>query len=145
MEHHLYAVVANGAMARILRRGPERSQGWSEIECLLHPEARHHAQDDTSQRHGNQATDRSGLAPRQSRGQHERQAFAREVGTLLQQHLQGPHSPPLVVFASTPFLGELLAQLDDGTRRHLHSHHASDLTALSLDSLSHRLREDFHL
>jgi hypothetical protein len=144
MEHHLYALVANAAMARLLQRGPERSQGWSEVECLHHPAARQHAHDRGPQRHGAQSTDRSGLAPRQSDSQHERLAFARQVDAWLQQRLQAPHSPPLLVLASQPFLGDLLAQMDAGTRRQLHSHHALDLTALPLDQLSHRLQQTLH-
>lgn len=141
MEHHLYAVVANAAMARLLQRGPEPTQGWSEVECLRHPAARQHAGDSGPQRHGGQSTDRSGLAPRQSGGQHERQAFARQVDAWLQQRLQAPHSPALLVLASNPFLGDLLAHMDAGTRRQVHSHHAMDLTALPLDQLSLRLQQ----
>ena len=145
MVHHVYAVVANAAIARLLRRGPERSQGWSEIGCLRHPAARQHESDSGPQRHGAQASNRSGLAQRQSGHQHERQVFARQVHAWLQEHLQDAHSRPLVVLASNPFLGELLAQIENGTGWHVHSHHAVDLTALPLNSLNLRLQEAVHL
>lgn len=48
----------------------------------------------------------------------------------------------MAVFASNPFLGELMEQLDGVTHQRLVASHAQDLTHLSLQELARHLQAE---
>lgn len=51
----------------------------------------------------------------------------------------------LVVFASNPFLGQLLGPLDEATHKRVSASHPVDLTSLPLHELARRLHAEFGL
>ena len=141
----IWIVVANGSRARLLqRKGP--SQALVEVHNWVHPAARQH-RDDLPQGHrqsGIQA--RSGLAPRQSIQDREREVFAREIMQWLSHELNNHAASSVALLSSNPFLGEMLAHQHQGQlHRQVCATHAIDLTSLPLQQLSQRLREDYRL
>ena len=124
-----WALVANGSMARLLELDPAAATHWTERQCLTHPAARLHGSAAGHEPPGHSIAGRSGLAPRSEAAAQERRTFAREVAHALRE----------AVFASNPFLGELMEQLDGVTHQRLVASHAQDLTHLSLQELARHL------
>lgn len=145
MEKPVWVLVANGSKARVLEQNSTKLEHWTEMECLLHPQSRLH---DSSASHDSLAhaiAGRSGLAPRSSPKEHERRVFAKQLADMLGAAVGEHRVGRIVVFASNPFLGELLAHLDDESRKRLADSHALDLTSLGMHELTQRLQSDFHL
>ncbi|WP_287740272.1 host attachment protein [Diaphorobacter sp.] len=103
-----WALVANGSMARLLELDPAAATHWTERQCLTHPAARLHGSAAGHEPPGHSIAGRSGLAPRsEAVGAAERSRVA--------------------VFASNPFLGELMEQLDGVTHQRLVASHGQGL------------------
>ena len=71
----------------------------------------------------------------------EHQRFAREIAHRLDAGLASGQFSELWLFASSPFLGELKAQLSDAVNKRVHLALDSDLTALGLVEIEQRLLE----
>ncbi|MCX7250885.1 MAG: host attachment protein [Burkholderiales bacterium] len=140
MNQPVFIVVANSAVARLLERSSDAG-GWVERECLVHPGSRLH----DNEARGHSIGGRSGLAPRIDPSEYERVLFSREIASKLQEYVNANQLASFTLFASNPFLGELLAHLPDGVKRLVSSHHATDLTSLSSAELGDRLAREFHL
>ena len=67
--------------------------------------------------------------------------FAREIAHRLDAGLAAGEFSALWLFASSPFLGELKAQLSDAVNKRVHLALDSDLTALGLAEIEQRLLE----
>ena len=145
MEKPVWAVVANGSKARVLEQDPRKPGRWTEVECLLHPQSRLHGASAGHEPAGHAIAGRSGLAPRSSPQEHERRIFAQQIADAVGAAVAEQRVGSIVVFASNPFLGELLAHLDSGSRQRVADSHALDLTSLGLQELMQRLHSDFQL
>lgn len=69
----------------------------------------------------------------------ELQAFAHQLGKMLEEAAQAGQFHRLVIVSSSPFLGELRGALGHGARGRLAGSHDADLTAQGLDALESRL------
>lgn len=141
MKKLLCVVVANAAMARVLER-PSLTEPLAEVECLVHPESRMHASELENERPGHSRQGRANLAQRTDAKERERTEFARQIAHRLKEGVGANRFDGIVLFASNPFLGELLSHLDEGVRRLVTASHALDLTALALPDLRTRLRSE---
>lgn len=94
---------------------------------------------------GSPMTDnRAGAAAYQARIEPHRKEhlrFASELAEFLEQGAQGARCRRIHVFAASPFLGELTAQLRDATHRLLAGSHDLDLSAVGLSEIEQRVRQ----
>jgi len=137
-------LVANSSVARLFDCGPLH-QPWVETQDWWHAEGRQHAGDQERTPHGHSLSGRTGLAPHTDTRQRERAAFARDVAAGLQQALISDRWHTLEVFASNPFLGELLAHLSPAVAQTLRRTHPLDLTALSPLEIQKRWNKEFRI
>lgn len=140
----VWIVVANGSRARLLQRD-RPGDPLFEVMDWVHPETRQHTDMQEGEHRTSGIQGRSGLAKRQTVKGHERTQFAQEICRWLDKGVLSHHIGAVAVFASNPFLGELLAQGNGSLQKHLHASHALDLTSLSLPELDHRLQRDYRL
>ena len=96
-----------------------------------------------SDRPGHEAVDRSSggnrFEPRSDVRQREHSRFAHEVAAELQKRLAAGEYDELWLLASSPFLGELKAALNEPVARRLQLTLATDWTSLGLDEIEARL------
>jgi protein required for attachment to host cells len=137
-------LVANSSVARLFDCGPLQ-QPWVETQDWWHAEGRQHAGDQERTPHGHSLFGRTGLAPHTDTRQRERAEFARDVAAGLQQALISDRWHTLEVFASNPFLGELLAHLSPAVAQTLRRSHPLDLTALSPQEIQQRWNKEFRI
>ncbi len=145
MEKHDWVVVANGSQARIMERSAARGHAWTESDRLLHPESREHGTDTHGKTAGHTISGRPGLAPRQENKEHHRQIFCRQIAEKLHRGVLSGSVSGIVIFAAPTMMGELLKELDEGTRKLIVSHHEKDLTSLPVAELNDRFKKDFNL
>lgn len=72
----------------------------------------------------------------------EQLRFARELADHLEAGAQQHAFHRVALFASSPFLGELKAELGDATRRVLSGTHDLDLTAFGLGEVEQRVQHE---
>jgi protein required for attachment to host cells len=144
MVSHNAVLVANSSVARLFDCGPLQ-QPWVETQDWWHAEGRQHAGDQERTPHGHSLFGRTGLAPHTDTRQRERAEFARDVAAGLQQALISDRWHTLEVFASNPFLGELLAHLSPAVAQTLRRTHPLDLTALSPQEIQKRWNKEFRI
>lgn len=137
MKKPLWIVVANAAMARCFEYSSV-TEPLVPGECLVHPEGRLHGRDLDAERPGHSHAGRTGLAHRTEVKERERTEFARQIADFLQEDAN--RYSGIVLFASNPFLGELLSHLDEGVRQRVTASHAIDLTSFGLSELEARVR-----
>lgn len=140
MSTKTWVVVANGSKAEILD-WPTPDALLQPRECLLNPENR--TPDSAIDAHtpSHSIAGRPGLAPRHTPQENRREQFARRLARLLEQEGAQDHYDRLLVFASNPFLGELLGNLSPATRRRMAISEAIDVTALPVQELSGWVRK----
>ena len=144
MPKPLWIVVANGSRARILQRDPPH-EALREIKEWVHPQTRQHTPPGEGRHRTSGMRSRSGLAQRETAQDHARAQFAREISHWLDHQMPVSQVSSLALFASNPFLGELLAQGNGAMRRHVQVSHALDLTQLPVAELDARLQRDYGL
>lgn len=141
LQYPLWIVVANASRARIMAR--ERpGEPLLQREDRVHPASRQHPRQAERDHPGQTIAGRSGLAPRTDARTRERNSFAHELADCLQDHHQHNSMGDLVVYASNPFMGTLIAQLDAQLRRHVRLHDAVDMTNWPLAQIEARLQRD---
>ncbi|EER60560.1 conserved hypothetical protein [Acidovorax delafieldii 2AN] len=145
MDKPIWVVVANSSMARVLEFNPDKPERWTEKECLTHPQSRQQGVGAGHEPGGHSIAGRSGLAPRTDPREHERHEFARQVAHTVKALVSAGQIGSLVVFATNPFLGQLLGQLEDATTKRVSASHPLDLTGLPLPDLARRLHAEFGL
>lgn len=140
-------VVANAARARICAQD-EPGGRLREVGDYVHPASRQSGAELGTERpgqghRGQGATAPGGTAfePRADVHRKEHERFARELAQAVSAGLAAGKVQALVVAASSPFLGELKAQLGPAASQALVSTLAHDLTALDLRELGQRLAE----
>ncbi|HNZ89833.1 MAG TPA: host attachment protein [Acidovorax sp.] len=85
------------------------------------------------------------IAGRSDPREHERHEFAHQVAHAVKAAVSAGQIGSLVVFASNPFLGQLLGQLEDAAPKRVSASHPLDLTGLALPDLARRLHAEFGL
>ena len=68
--------------------------------------------------------------------------FARELAHVLEQEARMDHFHSLTIFASSPFLDEIMAELGRATRHLLTATHELDLTCCGLSELEQRISHE---
>ena len=144
MPQPVWIVVANGSRARLLQRD-RLGDPLFEVMDWVHPQTRQHAGVQEGEHRTSGIRGRSGLTTRQTTKDHERAQFAQEICQWLDKGVSTHRIGAVAVFASNPFLGELMSQDRGPLQQHLCASHALDLTPLSLTELDHRLQRDYHL
>jgi protein required for attachment to host cells len=80
--------------------------------------------------------------PRVDAKQKEHTRFARELADYLRQGALQGNFRSLLIFASSPFLGELKPELDANTARLVSATHDLDLTSFGLSELEQRIQRE---
>lgn len=135
-------LVANSFVARLFERG-SLQQPWVEVQDWWHAEGRMHTGDLERMSQGHSLAGRTGLAPHTDIRHRERAEFSRDVAHGLRNALAIDPWHELEIFASNPFLGELLAHLTPDVQKTVHATHALDLTALTAQAIEERWRTEF--
>ena len=139
-----WILLANASHARLLSRD-SATDPLVPLATLEHPESRLKASQLADDRPGHEATDNSSggnrYEPRSDVRRKEHQRFAREIAHRLDAGLAAGEFNAVWLFASSPFLGELKAQLSDAVNKRVHLALDSDLTALGLAEIEQRLLE----
>lgn len=135
-------VAANAARARLFRRGAG-GEPLVEVVALVHPESRLVGHDLAGDRMGHGQADRRGgggtaYEPKTDVRRKEHEHFAREVAARLKSGLHAGEFERWVLFASSPFLGEVKAVLDAELQRSLHAALDVDLTSYGLHEVEER-------
>ncbi len=144
MPKPLWIVVANGSSARLLQRD-HPGAGLHAVMDWSHPQTSQHLGSPDSAHRTSGTPGRSGLARPQTARAHARSQFAQDISHWLQQAVVPQGVGALAVFASNPFLGELLAHAARPWQALLCGTHALDLTALTLPELDQRLQQQHGL
>ncbi|MFM8691818.1 MAG: host attachment protein [Limnohabitans sp.] len=141
LEFPLWVVVANASRARIFLR--ERASSPLLLrEERQHAAGRRHPLALERTPHGQTIGGRSGLALRTPQRERERHVFAHELASALRSHCLAHDVGDLVVYASNPFLGDLVHGLDNGLLRRLKVRQALDLTRWTVSRIEERLALD---
>jgi protein required for attachment to host cells len=135
-------VAANAARARLFRRGAV-GEPLVEVVALVHPQSRQVGHDLAGDRMGHGEADRRGgggtaYEPKTDVRRKEHEHFAREVAQRLKGGLHAGEFERWVLFASSPFLGEIKAVLDAELQRSLHAAIDLDLTSYGLSEVDER-------
>jgi protein required for attachment to host cells len=139
-----WILVANATRARLLQL--ERGDRVKVLESFEHPQSRGKVSDLADDRAGQEKSDRGfgamAYQPRTDAKQKEHQRFARELTDFLEREAQQARFGSLQVFASSPFLGELKAELGSATARLLSGTHDLDLTSIGPAELGRRIARE---
>ena len=139
-----WILIANAAHARLLQREP--GCPLVVIDSFDHPLSRSKTSDLADDRAGQGKTDHSfggaSYPPRVDAKEKGHLHFARELAGYLEQQAQHGRFHSLALFASSPFLGELKAQLGTATARLVSATHDLDLTSVGLVELDQRVAHE---
>ncbi len=137
-----WIVLANASQARLLQ---DKGGNLALVESFSHSEARWKTSELVSDRAGHGSADHSyggtSYPPRTDPKTKEHKRFARELADELERHALLGSYETLDVFASSPFLGELKAELGSATARLLVGTHDVDLTAVGPVELPRRIAQ----
>ena len=137
-----WILLANASHARLLSRD-SAADPLVPLATMEHPESRLKGSELADDRPGHEDTDNSSggnrFEPRSDVRRKEHQRFAREIAHRLDAGLAAGEFGALWLFASSPFLGELKAQLSDAVNKRVQHALDSDLTALGLAEIEQRL------
>lgn len=141
LHYPLWIVVANASRARIMER-KHPHEPLLQREDREHPASREHPRESERNLPGQTIFGRSGLTPHTDARTRERVSFAHELADCLQSHGRQNAIGDLVVYASNPFMGALMAQLDAQLQRRVRLHAAVDMTGWPLTQIEERLQRD---
>jgi protein required for attachment to host cells len=136
-----WILVANATNARLLQQ--EAIGRVTILKSYSHPAGRSKVSDLVQDRAGHETTLRAlggtTYQPRLNPKQKEHERFARKLAQDLERQAMERSFDALVLFASSPFLGELKAELGDASTRLLSSAHDLDLTSVGPAELGRRI------
>ena len=136
-------LVANASEARLLQQEP--GSPMAVLQAFHHPASRLHSSELGDAERGRERSDRrdgaSAYAAHIEPQRKEHLHFARELAAALERGASQGHCHRIHVFAASPFLGELKAELGDATRRRLADAHDLDLSSLGLAQIEERVRK----
>ena len=144
MPQPVWIVIANGSRARLLQRD-RHGAPLLEVMDWVHPETRQHIGSSMGAHRTSGTRGRSGLALPQTVKDHERTQFAQEISQWLKKAVDTHDIGALTIFASNPFLGELMAHGNALLQQRVCASHPLDLTSLTLPELDQRLHAEYRL
>lgn len=137
-------VVANASQARILSRASLNAT-LEPLAELVHPGGRSKGieLDDARPGHGGSDHHPGGVRfePRLDLRQKQHRLFAKEISKWIEDALAGGSYQGINIFASSPFLGELKAQLGPKARKTMQAAIDTDLSSFHHQTLAHRVEE----
>lgn len=139
-----WVVVANASRARVLEESGQVGV-YEHVADLVHPQSRQKGGELAPDRPGHfpgpsaHGTGSSAFEPRTSAREREHDRFAGELAAVLEEGIASGRCAGVVLVASNPFLGVLVAQLGDRSREAILRTVASDYTALSERELGQRI------
>jgi len=138
-----WILIADASRARLLQQ--DEGILCAFLRSFEHPASRLHSSELGDGERGRQATDRSfgaaAFEPRLDAHRKEHLHFAGELAGFLEAAALKGEFQSVRVFAPSPFLGELKAQLGDATRRLLASTHDLDLSAVGPAEIGRRIAQ----
>jgi protein required for attachment to host cells len=136
-----WILIANASRARVLQQ--QQGRRLAELKIFEHPESRLHSSELGDDPRGRQRRDglygAAAFEPHLSAQRKEHVRFAHELAGYLETAAQQGLYRSLQVFAGSPFLGELKAELGDATRRLLAGCHDLDLSSVGPAELGRRI------
>jgi len=136
-----WIVIANASRASLVQR--ERGSPMKVIRKFSHPEGRSKVSDLVGDRAGHGSSDHSwggsAYPPRIDAKRKEHERFATELAAHLERAAQQGTYRSLALLASSPFLGELKAELGPAAEKLLTVTHDVDLTAVGPAELEKRI------
>lgn len=136
-----WIVVANATRARVLQR--ERGAPISTVKTFSHPEGRSRVSDLVDDRAGHGSSDHawggSAYPPRIDAKRKEHERFACELAAWLERAAEQGAYRSLALLASSPFLGELRAELGQAASKLVTVVHDVDLTSVGPAELEKRI------
>jgi protein required for attachment to host cells len=139
-----WILIANATHARLLER--ESGRPMVVLKGFEHPQGRSKVSELADDKMGRENSDGgfggTAYQPRMDAKQKEHQRFARELADHLEPPAQQGDFRSLRIFASSPFLGELKAELGTATMRLLATTHDLDLTSFGLSGLEQRIANE---
>ncbi len=138
-------LIANAATARLFCRLPDGG-ALQAVATLQHPESRQKAGALGAERAGHGSFDGrpGGVAfePRLDARRKEHRLFAEEVAERVEREFGTHRYAGLVLFASSPFLGELRQRLGPQAAQGLHATVDADLTSFAVDEIQRRANHE---
>ena len=139
-----WILTANASLARLFSRDSPTDH-LVPLATMEHPESRLKGSQLADERPGHEATDHSSggnrYEPRSDVRRKEHLRFAREIARRLDAALDADEFSTLCIFASSPFLGELKAQLSDAVDKRVQLALDSDLTSFGVAEIEQRVRD----
>ncbi|MDP1647223.1 MAG: host attachment protein [Rubrivivax sp.] len=138
-----WVLVANAARARVFERDPENN-AMRELSSFVHPQSRQKGQALGRDRPGKAqkgSTASTAFPPHTDLHQKEHAEFAHELAQHLEEAALAHRYPRVALVASSPFLGELKAQLGAAAKKLLQAAVALDLTSYEGADLEHRVAQ----
>jgi protein required for attachment to host cells len=139
-----WILIANATYARLIQQ--ERGEPMVVLKSFSHPQSRSKVSDLVDDRAGHESVDNSfggaSFQPKTDPKRKEHEHFAHELADYVEQAAQQGQFHSLVVFSSSPFLGELKAALGSATQRLLKGTHDLDLTPVGLTELERRIAHE---
>jgi protein required for attachment to host cells len=136
-----WILIANATRARLLEQRP--NEPVKELRSFEHAASRSKISDLADDRLGSERSDRvygtTAYQPRLDAKRKEHLRFAHDLAEYLEQQAQLGAYRKIDVLASSPFLGELKAQLGDATMRLVGSTHDVDLTMVGKAEIGRRI------
>ena len=139
-----WILTANSSVARLCERS-SLTAPLTELADWMHPEGSMRTSELERAPLGHSLGGRTGLAPRIDPKDRERSSFAQDLAHWLREAVLAHRVTEIALFASNPFLGELLAHLDPAVQKVVSSHHPLDLTTLPVQELDQKIKTEFRL
>lgn len=137
-------LIANATCARLLQQ--ESGAPIVILKSFTHSQGRSRISELVDDRAGYETTANTfggtSYQPRKNARQNEHERFARELADDLERQAQSGRFDSLAIFASSPFLGELKAELGPATTRMLSGMHDVDLTSFGADELAKHIARE---
>lgn len=137
-------LIANATQARLVRK--EGGARLAVVKSFTHPQGRSKISALADDRAGHERSDRGpgGIAysPRLDAKRKEHLRFARELADYLQAQARQHHFDSIEIFASSPFLGEIKAELAEAGAGLVTGAHDVDLTAVGIAELEKRISNE---
>jgi protein required for attachment to host cells len=139
-----WILVANATQARLLQQ--EEGEPLVVLQAFHHPAGRQHSAQLGDDKAGREVSGHgfggSPYQPRVDAQTKEHLHFAHELADHLEKAAAQHQYAAVVLYASSPFLGELKQALGDGTRKLLAGTHDVDLTSFGITEIEQRLQKD---
>jgi protein required for attachment to host cells len=139
-----WILIANGSHARLVQQAGGASVTL--LKTFTHLAGRSKVRELVNDRAGHETTVHAfggtSYQPRTEPKKKEHARFARELADELEREAQRGSFSSLVVFASSPFLGELKAELGSATSRLLTGTRDVDLTSVGPAELGRRIAHE---